>query len=99
MNFQRGREREPLEINLVPLIDVMMVILIFLMITTTYNRYAELQINLPSADAEKQAERSNEVAVLVNAQGQYVINRRAVVFRNITELADELKRAAGGAKE
>src|SRR5207302_551161 len=72
VNFQRGQEKEPLEINLVPLIDVMMVILIFLMITTTYNRYAELQINLPSADADKQAERSNEIAVLVNAQGQYV---------------------------
>ena len=57
MNFQRGREREPLEINLVPLIDVMMVILIFLMITTTYNRYTELAINLPSADAQKQPER------------------------------------------
>ena len=99
MNFQRGREKEPLEINLVPLIDVMMVILIFLMITTTYSKYTELQINLPTADAEKQAERSNEIAVLVNAQGQYVINRRPVVFRNVNELADELKRAAGGAKE
>ena len=99
MNFQRGQEKEPLEINLVPLIDVMMVILIFLMITTTYNRYAELQINLPAADADKQLERSNEIAVLVNAQGQYVINRRPVVFRNVNELADELKRAAGGAKE
>ena len=99
MNFQRGRYKEEPEINLVPLIDVMMVILIFLMITTTYNRYTELQINLPSADAEKQAERSNEIAVLVNAQGQYVINRRPVVFRNVNELADELKRAAGGAKE
>ena len=99
MNFQRGREKEPLEINLVPLIDVMMVILIFLMITTTYNKYTELAINLPSADSERQAERSNEIAVLVNAQGQYVINRRAVAFRTIAELSDELKRAAVGAKE
>jgi biopolymer transport protein ExbD len=99
MNFQRGQEKEPLEINLVPLIDVMMVILIFLMITTTYSKYTELQINLPSADAEKQLERSNEIAVLVNAQGQYVINRRPVVFRTVNELADELKRAGGGAKE
>ena len=90
MNFQRGREKEPLEINLVPLIDVMMVILIFLMITTTYNRYTELQINLPSADADKQAERANEVAVLVNTQGQYVINRRAVVYRNVEQLASKL---------
>src|SRR5438876_936066 len=99
MNFQRGRGKEPLEINLVPLIDVMMVILIFLMITTTYSKYSELQINLPSADADKQLERSNEIAVLVNAQGQYVINRRPVVFRTVNELADELKRAGGGAKE
>jgi biopolymer transport protein ExbD len=99
MNFQRGREREPLEINLVPLIDVMMVILIFLMITTTYNRYTELAINLPSADSEKQAERTNEITVLVNAQGQYVINRRPVPFRSVNDLSDELKRAAGAAKE
>ena len=99
MNFQRGREKEPLEINLVPLIDVMMVILIFLMITTTYNRYTELAINLPSADAAKPAERANEIAVLVNAQGQYVINKRAVVYRTVEQLADELRRASGAAKE
>ena len=99
MDFQRGKEKEPLEINLVPLIDVMMVILIFLMITTTYNKYSELQINLPTADADKQMERSNEIAVLVNSQGQYVINKRAVVFRTVDQLADELKRAAANAKE
>ena len=99
MNFQRGRDKEPLEINLVPLIDVMMVILIFLMITTTYNRYTELAINLPAADAEKQPERPAEIAVLVDAQGQYVINRRAVVYRSVEQIADELKRAGGGAKE
>ncbi|MBV9191437.1 MAG: biopolymer transporter ExbD [Betaproteobacteria bacterium] len=99
MNFQRGQEKEPLEINLVPLIDVMMVILIFLMITTTYNKYTELAINLPSADAEKQPDRSNEIAVLVNAQGQYVVNGKPVVFRSPTQLADELRRAAGAAKE
>jgi biopolymer transport protein ExbD len=99
MNFQRGREKEPLEINLVPLIDVMMVIIIFLMITTTYAKYTELAINLPSADAEKQADRANEIAVLVDAQGQYVINKRAVVFRSVEQLADELRRAGAGAKE
>ena len=99
MNFQRGREKEPLEINLVPLIDVMMVILIFLMITTTYNRYTELAINLPSADAERQPERSTEISVLVNAQGQYVINRQAVPYRGVDSLAAELRRAAGSAKE
>ena len=99
MNFQRGRQREPLEINLVPLIDVMMVILIFLMITTTYSKYTELQINLPTAQAEKQPERPNEIAVLVNAQGQYVINRNPVPFKSEEQLAEELRRAGGTLKD
>ena len=99
MNFQRGKEKEHLEINLVPLIDVMMVILIFLMISTTYSKYTELQINLPTAEAERQVERAEEVAVLVNAQGQYVINRSAVPFRSVEQLAQELRRAAGQARE
>jgi biopolymer transport protein ExbD len=99
MNFQRDREREPLEINLVPMIDVMLVILIFLMITTTYSQYTELQINLPAADAEKQLARASEIAVLVNAQGQYVVNRTPVAFVSIEQFAEELKRAGGAAKE
>jgi biopolymer transport protein ExbD len=99
VNFQRGKEKEPLEINLVPLIDVMMVILIFLMISTTYSKYTELQINLPSAQAERQLDRPNEIAVLVNAQGQYVVNKSAVPFRTIEQLADEMRRAGAGLKE
>ena len=99
MDFRKGRQEEPLEINLVPLIDVMMVILIFLMITTTYSKYTELQINLPTADAEKQLERPNEIAVLVNAQGQYILNRTPVAFRSIEQLADELRRIGGALKD
>jgi biopolymer transport protein ExbD len=99
MNFQRGKEKEPLEINLVPLIDVMMVILIFLMITTTYSKYTELQINLPSADAEKQLERANEISVLINAKGEYVINHQPVSWRSVEQLADDLRRAGGTLKE
>ena len=99
MNFQRGKEKEPLEINLVPMIDVMLVILIFLMITTTYSKYTELHINLPAAQAERQLERANEVTVLVNAQGQYVVNKSAVPFRAVEQLADELRKAGAGLKE
>jgi biopolymer transport protein ExbD len=77
----------------------MLVILIFLMITTTYSKYTELQINLPSAQAERQLERPNEIAVLVNAQGQYVVNRNPVPFRSIEQLAGELRRAADPLKE
>ena len=99
MNFQRGRQKEPLEINLVPMIDVMLVILIFLMITTTYSKYTELQINLPTAEVEKQPDRPNEVAVLVNAEGQYVVNSTPIVFSSVEQFSDELKRIAGDAKE
>jgi biopolymer transport protein ExbD len=99
VNFQRGKEKEPLEINLVPMIDVMLVILIFLMITTTYSKYTELHINLPSAQAERQLERPNEVTVLVNAQGQYVVNRVPLPFRSVEQLAAELRRVADPMKD
>jgi biopolymer transport protein ExbD len=99
VNFQRGKEKEPLEINLVPMIDVMLVILIFLMITTTYSKYTELHINLPSAHAERQLERANEVTVLVNAQGQYVVNRMPLPFKSVEQLAAELRRVAEPLKD
>ena len=99
MNFQRFQAREALEINLIPLIDVLLVILIFLMITTTYSKFAELQINLPSADAQKQLERPNEINITVSSSGQYTINRRPVAFRDVTGLSDEMRRAAGELKD
>ena len=99
MNFRRGKQREEPEINLVPMIDVMLVILIFLMITTTYSKYTELQINLPTADAEKQPERPNEVTVVVSAQGQYTINKAPIAFTSIDQLAQEMRRAGGNLKD
>ncbi len=99
MNFQRGKEKEAPEINLVPLIDVMMVILIFLMISTTYSKFTELQINLPTADADKQLERANELSVLVNAQGQYIVNHTAADGSSVQQLAASLRQAAGAMKD
>jgi biopolymer transport protein ExbD len=100
MNFRgRSANREDPEMNMVPMIDVMMVIIIFLMLTTTYSKFAELQINLPTADAEKQQERSNEIVVAVTAQGQYQINRRALSFTSMAVLVEEMRRAGEGMKE
>ena len=99
MNFQRGARREDPEINLIPLIDVLLVILIFLMITTTYSKYTELKINLPTANAERQRERPNEISVLVNAQGNYVIDHTPVVFSGTDQFADALRRAGGSLKD
>ena len=96
MNFRLGAHKEEPEINLIPLIDVLLVILIFLMVTTTYSRYAELQINLPTAEANKPEERPNQINVAVDGQGKYVVNKTAVPFRGPDGFAEELKRAAAG---
>ena len=78
MNFSRGRSREEPEINLIPMIDVLLVIIIFLMLTTTYSRFAGLEINLPTADAQASNDKPVEINVAVTASGEVVINKRPV---------------------
>jgi len=99
MNLRAGRSREEPEINFIPLIDVLLVILIFLMVTTTYQRVAELQITLPEASADPMQSRPREINVGVDTQGRYVIDRKLVQFTSVAALADALKAAAGDAKE
>ena len=94
MNFHRKREDEP-EINLIPFIDVLLVVIIFLMLSTTYSRYSELQINLPVADAEQMKEQPAEVLVSVAADGRYSINRAPIEGRSVELLAAALRQAAG----
>ena len=98
MRFARTQKEDP-EINLIPMIDVLLVIIIFLMLTTTYSRFAELKINLPSADAERKPERANEINVVISANGQYLLQRKPVQFRNVATLAEELRRAGTGMKD
>jgi len=99
MNLRGTRRRDDPEINFIPLIDVLLVILIFLMVTTTYQRVAELQITLPEADAEQAKQRPKEINVGVDAQGRYVIDKTVFTFTTAAALADTLRQAAGGAKE
>lgn len=96
MDFRRGRLRDEPDINLVPFIDVLLVIVIFLAVTTTYSKYSELQINLPTADAAKANERPEQVTVAVTAAGGYVVGRTPVAFTTPEGFSTELKRAAGG---
>jgi biopolymer transport protein ExbD len=96
----RGRPlRDDPEINFIPLIDVLLVILIFLMVTTTYQRFAELQITLPEADADAVKDRPREINVGIDAQGRYVIDKTVFTWTNAGALAEELRRAAGTAKD
>ena len=98
MNLRGVRSREDPEINFIPLIDVLLVILIFLMVTTTYQRISELQITLPEADADATKQRPKEVNIGVDRDGRYVIDRNVFAFTTPNALADALKRAAGDAK-
>jgi biopolymer transport protein ExbD len=99
MRFRPRAYREEPEINFIPLIDVLLVILIFLMVTTTYSRFAELQINLPTAEAEHSQDRPNQIDVSVDAQGHYAINRTPVAFAGPAAFSAELRRAAGDLKD
>ena len=99
MNFQRGRAREEPEINLIPMIDVLLVILIFLMITTTYSKFSGLEINLPTADAAQAPEKPNEINVVVSANGDIMVNRVAVGAREVEAISLALRRAVSSEKE
>jgi biopolymer transport protein ExbD len=99
MNFRRGRLREDPDINLIPLIDILIVILIFLFLTTTYSRYAELQINLPEASADKSSERPQVLNVAVDSQGRYAINGAQTPYGSPGAFAQSLRSAAKGNKE
>jgi biopolymer transport protein ExbD len=99
MNFRKGRVREEIEINLIPLIDILIVTLIFLVLTTTYSRCAELQINLPEAAAGMAAEGPEILNVAVDAQGRYAINGAATPFGSPAAFSQRLKEAAKGRKD
>jgi biopolymer transport protein ExbD len=98
MNFRKHPAEEP-EINLIPFIDVLLVILIFLMLSTTYSKFTELQVSLPVADAEKAKDYPREIIVAVSADGRYAVNRKPVDGRSIEVLAAELRAAAGDNRE
>jgi biopolymer transport protein ExbD len=95
MRFRRNLDEEP-EINLIPLIDVMLIVLIFLAVSTTYSRFSELQLELPQADANKTQTRPNEIQVAVTADGRYAVDRQIVPFADPPAFSQQLQKAAQG---
>ena len=94
MNFRKKHRPDEPEINLVPFIDILLVIIIFLVITTTYARFTELQISLPVADANRPDERPAQIQVAVAADGRYAINNQRINYQDPASLAAELLAAA-----
>jgi biopolymer transport protein ExbD len=91
--------REEPEINLIPFIDVLLVILIFLMLTTTYSKFTEMQLKLPVADTEAQRDYNKEVIVAVSADGRYMVNKTPIAGRSVEDMAAALAQAARAGKD
>ncbi|MDR2016122.1 MAG: biopolymer transporter ExbD [Burkholderiales bacterium] len=99
MNLRGYRMRDEPEINFIPLIDVLLVILIFLMVSTTYQRINELQIMLPEANADKVEMKPDEINVGVDAHGNYVVNKQVFRFSTVEDFAALLQAAAKDNKD
>lgn len=98
MHFSHGSKEEP-EVNLIPFIDVLLVVLIFLMLSTTYSKFTEMQLRLPVADAEAQRDYPKEVIVAVSADGRYSVNKSPLAERSVEAVAEALGNAATGGKD
>ena len=99
MSFRGALRREEPEINFIPLIDLLLVILIFLMVTTTFSKFTEMQVNLPSASADAAAERPAEIVVGVSADGRYLFDAGDPKFLEPAMLAGELAQAAAARED
>ncbi|MDB5843294.1 MAG: Biopolymer transport protein ExbD/TolR [Polaromonas sp.] len=98
MNFRPQARAEP-EINLIPFIDVLLVVLIFMMLSSTYSKFTELQVRLPAADAEQLRDYPKEVIVAVSSDGRYMVNKTLVDGRGIEPLGAALLHAARAGKD
>ena len=91
MNFRKRTPSAEPEINLIPFIDVLLVILIFLMLTTTWSRLTEINMTLPLADAQQQKDRPQQIVLKVSAQGQYAVNKSPIDGTSVVALAAVLR--------
>lgn len=98
MNFQRGKNHEELEINFIPLIDVLLVIIIFLIVNATFSRTSELQINLPTAEANAPEDKPLIITVDVDAAGHYMVESKDA-GNTVENIATALKTAVGEGKD
>lgn len=98
MNFRRSNREEP-EINLIPFIDVLLVVLIFLMLSTTYSKFTEMQLKLPTADADAQRDYPKELIVSISNEGHYAVNKTAIEGKSVDAIVSALSGAAKAGKD
>lgn len=99
MNFGSRKQSEAQGIDITPLIDVVFILLIFFMVTTTFQREAELSINLPSASKEPSAQTDAPLEIVITARGHYLIGGQELVNNRLETVKQALKRLAKGHKD
>ena len=95
MNLRPGHKEESVEVNLTPLIDVVFLLLIFFMVTTTFDRHARLKVSLPEATAKASQQQSEPLVLSIDAKGNYFINDRQVVNQTLDTLKQALQKTVG----
>ena len=95
MNFRRRRVEEP-EINLIPFIDVLLVVLIFLMLSTTFSQLTQIQITLPTANTEKQSTTPETLTLTILADGRYSLNQQSLKATTVADIQAALQSAQAG---
>lgn len=95
MNLRPGHKEESVEVNLTPLIDVVFLLLIFFMVSTTFDRHAKLKVSLPESSAKTTQQQSDPLVLSIDAKGNYFINDRQVVNRSLDTLKHALQKTIG----
>ncbi|MCG6937826.1 MAG: biopolymer transporter ExbD [Gammaproteobacteria bacterium] len=95
MNLRPERSDERVEINLTPLIDVVFLLLIFFMVSTTFDRHARLKVSLPEASAKTSLQQKESLVLTIDAKGNYFINDRQVINQSLDTLKQAITKSIG----
>jgi len=99
MNFRKKVKQDDLEINFIPLIDVLLVIIIFLVVSTTFSKFSELKINLPTAEANQVDKKVEKINISISANGDYAINEVPLSSSTINSIVINLQKEANKIKD
>lgn len=99
MNLRPGHKEESVDVNLTPLIDVVFLLLIFFMVTTTFDRHARLKVSLPESSTRATQQQAEPLVLSIDAKGNYFLNDRQLVNRKLDTLKQALQKTIGQDKK
>jgi biopolymer transport protein ExbD len=99
MNLRPGHKEESVEVNLTPLIDVVFLLLIFFMVTTTFDRHARLKVSLPESSAKTVQQKDEPLVLSIDAKGNYFLNERQLVNQQLDTLKQAILKTIGEKKQ